>query len=122
MEWFDLAFLIPIVAMGMPVLIIWIHFHYDKQNKEQFHKTLQKLIESGQELSPDLLESIPGYRNENNERNDVRSGVIAIGTGVGLALFGHFGLGEDVVFGVGLLVLSIGAGRVAYGIYSKNKN
>ena len=125
MEWFDLAFLIPIVAMGMPVLIIWIHFHYDKQNKEQFHKTLQKLIDNEQELSPELLASIPGYKDENKEskkRNDVRSGVIAIGTGVGLALFGHFGLGEDVVFGVGLLVLSIGAGRVAYGIYSKNKN
>ena len=55
------------------------------------------------------------------DQNDVRSGLILIGVGIGLALFGHFGLGVQVVFGVGLLVLSIGVGMLAYGVYSKNK-
>ena len=58
--------LVPLFAVvaifGMPVFIILIIFYFDKRNKEQFHSTLQKLIESGQELSPELLQSIPGYK------------------------------------------------------------
>jgi hypothetical protein len=124
MNWELVGLLIPIVAMGVPVFIVWIYYHHDKQNKEQFHKTLQKLIENEQELSPELLASIPGYKNENkesNEKNDIRSGAITSGTGIGLALFGHFGLGEEVVFGLGLLVLSIGVGIISYGIYNTKK-
>ena len=42
---------------GMPVFIVFIYFHFANKSKEQFHTTLQKLIESGQELSPELLQS-----------------------------------------------------------------
>ena len=118
----DWELLIPLVAIGMPVGIVWIVHHYDNRAKEQFHATLQKLIESGQELSPELLESVPGYKaGKRKDKDDIRSGFILIGVGIGLALFGDLGLGLEVVFGAGLLVLSIGVGMLAYGIYSKNK-
>ena len=117
--------LIPIFGIvgifGMPVFIILIIFYFDKRNKEQFHATLQKLIESGQELSPELLQSIPGYKKENGERNDIRTGTIAAAVGIGIALFGQFGVSETPLVGIGLLVLSIGLGFLAYGIYNKDK-
>ena len=119
MDWTEL---IPLVAIGMPVGIVWIIYYYDNRAKEQFNATLQKLIESGQELSPELLESVPGYKGEKEkEKDDIRSGLITSGVGIGIALFGHFGVGEQPIFGIGLLVLSIGVGILAYGIYSKNK-
>ena len=108
----------------MPVFIIWIIYHHDRRNQEQFHKTLQKLIETEQELSPELLASIPGYGDLNKgskKRNDVRSGAITAGTGIGIALFGHFGAREEALVGIGLLVLSIGVGMLAYGIYGTRK-
>ncbi len=118
----DWALLIPLFGIAMPVGIVWIIYDYDNRAKEQFHATLQKLIESGQELSPELLESVPGYKaGKRKDKDDIRSGLILIGVGIGLALFGDLGLGLEVVFGVGLLVLSIGVGMLAYGIYSKNK-
>ena len=118
----DWALLIPLFGIAMPVGIVWIIYDYDNRAKEQFHATLQKLIESGQELSPELLESVPGYKaGKRKDKDDIRSGLILIGVGIGLALFGDLGLGLEVVFGVGLLVLSIGVGILAYGIYSKNK-
>ena len=117
----DWALLIPLAGIAMAVGIVWIVHHYDDRAKEQFHATLQKLIESGQELSPELLESVPGYTGGRKDRNDIRSGLVTSGVGIGLALFGHFGLGEQPLFGVGLLVLCIGLGKLAYGIYSKNK-
>jgi len=120
----DWELLIPLFAIGMPVAIVWIVHHYDDRAKEQVHTTLQKLIESGQELSPEVLENIPGFKGEKikeKDQNDVRNGFILIGVGIGIALLGNIGLGEQAVFGAGLLVLSIGVGILAYGIYSKNK-
>jgi len=117
----DWALLIPLFGIAMPVGIVWIVYYYDNRAKEQFHTTLQKLIESGQELSPELLESVPGYEAGKKDKDDIRSGLITSGVGIGIALFGHFGVGEQPLFGIGLLVLSIGVGILAYGIYSKNK-
>ena len=71
---------------------------------------MQKFIENGQEVTPELLQSIPGYKteNENGKRNDIRTGTITSGVGIGIALFGQFGVSETPLFGIGLLVLSIG--------------
>ena len=116
------ALLIPLAGIAMPLGIVWIIFYYDNRTKEQFNATLQKLIESGQELSPELLESVPGYKaGKGTDKDDIRSGLITSGVGIGIALFGHFGAEEQALFGIGLLVLSIGVGILAYGIYSKNK-
>ena len=116
------ALLIPLAGIAMPLGIVWIVYYYDGRAKEQFHATLQKLIESGQELSPELLESVPGYKaGKGKDKDDIRSGFITSGVGIGIALFGHFGAEEQALFGIGLLVLSIGVGILAYGIYSKNK-
>ncbi len=118
MEW---ALLIPLSGIAMPLGIVWIVFFYENRGKEHVHTTLQKLIESGQELSPEVLESVPGYKGGRKDKNDIRSGLVTSGVGIGIALFGHFGVGVQELFGIGLLVLSIGVGILAYGIYSKNE-
>ena len=115
------ALLVPLFGIAMPLGIVWIIYYYDNRTKEQFHTTLQKLIESGQELSPELIESVPGYKGRRKDKNDIRTGLVTSGVGIGIALFGHFGAEDQAVFGIGLLVLSIGVGILAYGIYSKNK-
>jgi hypothetical protein len=118
--------LIPIFGIvgvfGMPVFIVWIVHYFESKSEKKFHQTLQELIKSGQELSPDILQSIPGYKKEKNgERNDIRTGTITAGVGIGIVLFGQFGVAETPLVGIGLLVLSIGLGILAYGIYNKDK-
>ena len=118
--------LIPIFGIvgvfGAPVFIVWIVHYFESRSEKKFHQTLQELIKSGQELSPDILQSIPGYKKEKNgERNDIRSGTITAGVGIGIVLFGQFGVAETPLVGIGLLVLSIGLGILAYGIYNKDK-
>ena len=116
------ALLVPLSGIAMPLGIVWIVFFYENRGKEHVHTTLQKLIESGQELSPEVLESVPGYKSgKRKDKDDIRSGLVTSGVGIGIALFGHFGVGVQELFGIGLLVLSIGVGILAYGIYSKNE-
>ena len=112
---------VAIVAIVMPLGIVIAIFYFDTKNKDKFHSTLQKFIESGQEVTPELLQSIPGYKKENGKRNDIRTGTITSGVGIGIVLFGQFGAQETELVGIGLLVLSIGLGILAYGIYNKDK-
>ena len=124
MAWEILIPLFGIVGtFGVPVCVVFIVYYFSGRSEKQFHKTLQELIKSGQELSPELLQSIPGYKKEKNgERNDIRSGIITAGVGIGIALLGQSKqLHETALFGIGLLVLSIGLGILAYGIYNKDK-
>ncbi|HIF73608.1 MAG TPA: DUF202 domain-containing protein [Porticoccaceae bacterium] len=109
-------------VFGMPVFIIWIIFYFGGRREKQFHQSLQELIKSGQELSPELLQSLPGYKHEHQrKRNDIRTGTITAGVGIGIALFGQFGVAETALVGIGLLVFSIGLAFLAFGIYSKDK-
>ncbi|MCS5586900.1 MAG: DUF6249 domain-containing protein [Porticoccaceae bacterium] len=118
--------LVPIFAIvgvfGMPVFIVWIALHFNNKKKEQFHASLQKLIESGQELSPELLQSIPGYIEEDQKNSDIKSGTVLIGIGIGILFLGKFGLNSTVVWASGLLVASLGLALLAFGIYAEKKN
>lgn len=51
--------LVPLFAIvgvfGMPVFIVWIVHRYKGKGEQAFHDTVQELIKSGQELSPDVI-------------------------------------------------------------------
>ena len=59
---------------------------------------------------------------DETKKNDIRSGVILMGVGAGIGLLGYFGLGNSVVWAVGLLLGAIGIATLAYGIYAKKNN
>ncbi len=110
-------------VFGMPVFIVLIVLYFNNKKQAQFHASLQKLIDSGQTLSPELLRSLPGYKEETNEeKNDVRGGIILAGIGIGVVLLGLFGLDNQVVWASGLLVASIGTALLGYGVYATKKN
>jgi membrane-bound ClpP family serine protease len=118
--------LIPIFGIigvfGMPAIIVWVALHFNNRKKEQYHETLRKLIDSGQELSPELLKSIPGYAEEETKVNDIKTGAILSGIGIGVALIGYVGLGSKVVMSAGLLVLALGLAFLIYGVYDKTQS
>lgn len=111
-----------VAVFGMPVFIVWTALHFNNKKKEQFHSSLQKLIESGQQLTPELLQSIPGYVEEDKKVSDIKSGSILIGIGVGVVLLGYFGLNSTVVWASGLLLGSLGLALLAFGVYAEKNN
>ena len=108
--------MVPIFAIfavfGMPAVIVWTALHFNNKKKEQFHTSLQKLIASGQELTPELMQSIPGYQEEESKDSGVKGGAVLIGIGIGIVLLGYFGMHNSIVWGSGLLVACLGRGAI----------
>lgn len=108
-----LALGIGYVAVLMPVFILLVIFVYDSRNKKNRYDTLitiSKNINDPDDIK-EILESLVERKSPTDYR---RSGIITIGVGVGLFLFGK-SLGSDVIPGVGLLVLAIGVGQMIAG-------
>ena len=108
-----LALGIGYVAVLMPVFILLVIFVYDSRNKKNRYDTLitiSKNINDPDDIK-EILESLVQRKSPTDYR---RSGIITIGVGVGLFLFGK-SLGSDVIPGVGLLVLAIGVGQMIAG-------
>ena len=116
----EMALLIPILGILLPVLIILIVFVYEsKQKKYKYNALIEvsKNVKDSEEIS-NLLKSF----KENKSNKDLRrTGLVTLFTGVGLAALGEFGLRLDILFGVGLLVMFIGIGQMIAGYVYPNQ-
>ena len=116
----EMALLIPILGILLPVLIILIVFvNESKQKKYKYDALIEvsKNVKDSEEIS-NLLKSF----KENKSNKDLRrTGLVTLFTGIGLAALGEFGLSLDILFGVGLLVMFIGLGQMISGYVYPNQ-
>ena len=116
----EMALLIPILGILLPVLIILIVFvNESKQKKYKYDALIEvsKNVKDSEEIS-NLLKSF----QENKSNKDLRrTGLVTLFTGIGLAALGEFGLSLDILFGVGLLVMFIGLGQMIAGYVYPNQ-
>ena len=116
----EMALLIPILGILLPVLIILIVFvNESKQKKYKYDALIEvsKNVKDSKEIG-DILKSF----KENKSNKDLRrTGLVTLFTGIGLAALGEFGLELDILFGVGLLVMFIGIGQMIAGYVYPNQ-
>ena len=116
----EMALLIPILGILLPVLIVLIVFvNESKQKKYKYDALIEvsKNVKDSEEIS-NLLKSF----KENKSNKDLRrTGLVTLFTGIGLAALGEYGLSLDVLFGVGLLVMFIGIGQMIAGYVYPNQ-
>ena len=116
----EMALLIPILGILLPVLIILIVFvNESKQKKYKYNALIEvsKNVKDSEEIS-NLLKSF----QENKSNKDLRrTGLVTVFTGIGLAALDEFGLRTGVLFGVGLLVMFIGIGQMIAGYVYPNQ-
>ena len=113
--------LIPILGILLPLLIVLVVFYFSsKETKYKYDALIEasKNIKDTQDVKG-LLESFKKGKKSNTDYR--KTGLVTIFTGVGLAAFGYFGLNNDVVFGVGLLVMFIGVGQMIAGYVYPNQ-
>ena len=117
----DVGILIPILGVLMPVLIVLVVFYFSSKEKKYKYDALieaSKNIKDTQEVKG-LLESFKKAKKSNTDYR--KTGLVSMFTGVGLATFGYYGLKNDVVMGVGLLVMFIGVGQMIAGYVYPNQ-
>ena len=116
----EMALLIPIMGILLPVFIVLIVFVYESKQKKYKYDALievSKNVKDSEEIS-NLLKSF----KENKSNKDLRrTGLVTLFTGIGLAALGEFGLNLDIFFGVGLLVMFIGLGQMIAGYVYPNQ-
>jgi hypothetical protein len=96
----DSGLWIPIVLFIMIALTIWSFLFFNNKNKKDQQLTLQKLIDSGQALSPELIASIakPQKLPDSNVDSDFSKGLLAVGLAIAIFVYGYFGLREETEF------------------------
>jgi hypothetical protein len=109
-----LGVLIPILGILTGIIVpvaVFIWLYKDAKNERETIIEISKNLDD-----PEQIEKLMGLLKEKNKEpiDYRRSGVITIGVGLGLYLFGLMALGP-VLKGVGLLVGAIGIGTMVAG-------
>ena len=113
--------LIPIFGVLMPVLLIWVIFYFTTESDKNKYNTIievSKNIKDSEEIK-DILESLAERKKTSTDLR--KTGLVTIFVGIGLVALDYFGLGTNVVFGVGLLVMFIGVGQMFAGYVYPNQ-
>ncbi|MDC0598412.1 DUF6249 domain-containing protein [Gammaproteobacteria bacterium] len=88
--------IIPIIAILTIGVVVYAIFNSRRLAKMEVQKTLRSLIESGQQLTPELLERL-GDDSLNMREKDFRRGILNICFGIGIAIFGLIADGPNPV-------------------------
>ncbi len=117
-----LGIFIPIIAVSLPAIIIWIVFVYESRNKKNKYNTI---IEVSKNLSdPEEIRELIESLTDDKKKSPIdlrRSGVITIFVGAGLFMLGWIAIG-GILEGVGALVALIGIGQMVAGYIYPNQS
>ena len=97
-----------IIFFGLPIWIVLIVNFFKNRRAKLVHETLQIALQNGQELSVDVIKSLPGYEGE--KKKDSYQAFTTAGTGLGLMFFGLllFQSFYNPLSGIGALIFFIG--------------
>lgn len=119
------AVFIPIVMFIAIAVVLCVYVYMRHRTSEAVQKTVQTAIEQGQQLTPEILERLgqaPQRRVSDDEKPDLRRGVILITVGLGIAAFGML-VGEDEavrpLLAIGALPFLVGVAYLGLWRFSK---
>ena len=78
---------VPISMFAGLTIIISLFFWFRFRARSEMQQTIRSAIDKGQELSPELVESL-GTSQKRSKYQDLRNGMIWLAVGAGTALFG----------------------------------
>ncbi|ANO50242.1 DUF6249 domain-containing protein [Woeseia oceani] len=86
--------LIPVVMFIMIGVVITTAFYFKHRTRAEIQKTVRVVLEKGQELSPELLDSLGEPKKSGN--HDLRRALVFMALALATATFGYLLNEEDV--------------------------
>jgi hypothetical protein len=115
-----IALLIPIIAIIMgcsiPIVTVGLLLYFRHRKNIMLHETLRTMVEKGVPIPPEMFQKTErGFMDHdksgrNHPRNDLRTGLILTGMGIGIVLF----IGKP-----GLIILSLGVAFLVIALLEK---
>lgn len=102
------ATLVPIALFICATSVIWAFLKYSNTIKTKQQETIQKIIDSGQAISPEIVTSI-AKPIANDENKDFSRGVLLIALAIAMTVYGLFGFADDDFTGLGVFPFALGA-------------
>lgn len=94
----DPGILVPIVMFIMLGIVLLGYFYWNSKNRAGIMETVQKAIDGGKELTPELLAQLGGALNP--KLRDLRRGIVFLALGIAGLLCSLFFADADVVNGI----------------------
>ncbi len=106
------------VAILMPVLLMWIIFHFNTKMEKGKYGAMVEIAKNLDDPS-DVEDLLENFKEKKKPIDYRRTGVITMFVGLGLFLFGLVVM-ISILKGVGLLVVCIGLGSLVAGYIYPN--
>jgi len=122
--------LIPIALFAMIAAIVILPRYFRSQERQKMADTLRLAIDKGQPLPPEVVQAMssnvrrPGLPA--SPQRDLRTGIIWVGVGVGIAAFGAASSFEEPdwlypMLGVSAFPIFIGLAFITLGLLNRNR-
>ncbi len=118
----DMSFLVPVAFFIMIAAIVLIPRWLRTKERLQVQETIRAAIERGQPLPTEVLESFnTEVKKVSSPLNDIRSGLVTLAVGGGIAGFGYFVSMEETdafypLMGIAIIPSLIGAVLILFGL------
>jgi hypothetical protein len=119
--------IVPIGAFAMVVAIVCLPFYFKSRERREMQRTLRAAIERGQPMPPEVIEAMTKtVKLPPTRLRDLRTGVIWLAVGVGVAgatYFGDFIHGDRDFdgFGIACIPAVIGIAYIVLSFFNPNK-
>ena len=125
--------IVPIGAFAMIVAIVCLPFYFKSRERREMQRTLRVAIEKGQPIPTEVIEAMSrSVKTPPTRLRDLRTGVIWLAVGIGLALFSFVtnmgwqdpwdnGFG-NFMLGLSVIPATIGAAFLVLGLLNKNRD
>jgi len=119
--------IVPIGAFAMVVAIVVLPFYFKSRERREMQRTLRVAIEKGQPMPPEVIDAMTKtVKLPPTRLRDLRTGVIWLAVGVGVAgatYFGDFIHGDHDFdgFGIACIPAVIGVAYIVLSFFNPNK-
>ena len=120
------ALFVPLAFFAMVVALVWLGTRAKSDERARVHETLRRAFDSGQPLPPEIVGALAQEKPRSTPERDLRSGVIWLAVGVGLAFFAiMMGFEEDdavyPLIGMASIPVLVGLALIGLGVIGRDK-